>query len=171
MIPTYTYAIKENLIKDYLGANLVIALINNINLGITDTPSSTQLQARQNYDINNLISNEIGGTNLNGYRRFVVINNTITTNNISNTITESNLTATFTASGGNFDAFTHIIAIRGANLTNATNVNGNNRGDTNGTIIFIEPVFNTFTPGTSLILQDGITFTYNFKLTSSDEVI
>lgn len=171
MIPTYTYAIKDKIIKDYFGANLVAALINNNNLGITDAPSSTQLAARQNYNINNLVTNEIGALNLNGYQRQIIPNNTITPTIISNTLTEVNLNVSFTAVGGNFDLFTHIVVIRGANLTNATIINGNNRGDINGTIIFIEPVNNITTPGSPILLQDGITFNYSFKLLSSDDVI
>jgi hypothetical protein len=171
MIPTYTYAIKEKIIKDYLGSNLVVLLINNNNLGITDAPSSTQLEARQNYNINNLATQEIGAANLNGYKRHVILNNSIVPNIISPTLTEVNLTASFTAVGGNFDLFSHIVVLRGANLTNITTLNGNNRGDTTGTIVYIEPVQNTANPGLPLLLQPGITYNYSFKLLSSDEVI
>lgn len=171
MIPTYTYAIKERIIKDYLGANLVIALINNTNLGITDTPSLSELQARQNYSNSNLLSNEIGGVNLNGYKRYIISNNDINPVNTTTTTTEVSLTAEFTAVGGNFDPFSHIVLIRGANTTGASINNGNNRGDTSGTIISIEPVLNTITPGSPLVLQTGITFNYSFKLSSSDAII
>lgn len=171
MIPTYTTAIKEKIIKDYLGSNLVVALINNINLGITDLPSSTQLEARENYNINNLLTNEIGASNLNGYKRALILNNTITTSVTSPSTIEANFTVNFEAIGGNFDPFSHIVVIRGANITNALPSNGNNRGDVNGTIIFIEPVNNILNPAQPLVLQQGITYTYNFKLISAADTL
>lgn len=171
MIPTYTQAIKEKIIKDYFGGNLVVLLINNNNLGITDTPSSTQLEARQNYSTNNLINNEIGGTNLNGYQRQIIPNNTINPIKVSTTLTKINLSVSFQADNGDFDPFTHIVVLRGANLTNANTNNGNNRGDTSGTIIFIEPVDNINSPGSPFILQQNVVFNYNFSLLSSDDVI
>lgn len=171
MIPTYTYAIKEKIIKDYLGGNLVIALINNSNMGQTDLPSSTQLDIRRSYTSLNLGINEIGASNLNGYKRYIILNSTINPLITSVSKTEVDLTASFTASGGNFDPITHVVVLRGANITGASNTNGNNRGDTTGTIIFIEPVLNSLNPGTPLIIQSGITFNYNFKLASSDEII
>lgn len=169
MIPTYTYAIKEKIIKDYLGANLIVALINNNNMGITDLPTPTQLETRRNFTSLNLNTNEISVTN--GYKRHIILNNTITPNAISASNTEVELTASFSAVGGHLDAVSHIIILRGANLTGASNINGNNRGDSAGTIIFIEPVLNTLNPGTPLIIQSGTTFNYTFKLASSDEVV
>ena len=58
-IPTYTYVIKEELIKNYLGINLVVALVNNATLGITDTPSATELEARRNYTMTDVFNTEI----------------------------------------------------------------------------------------------------------------
>jgi len=171
-IPTYTYAIKENIIKNYLGSNLVVALINNPNLGITDTPTSQELESRASLTMTDVFNTEIGSTSLNGYSRSIVLNSSINTSIISNELTEAEINVSFTASGGNLEPFSHIVVIRGANITSADpNLNGNNRGDTNGNIIFVEPVTNTANPGNPLSISDGTTFDYTFKLVSSSEVI
>jgi len=171
MIPTYTYAIKEKLLVDYLGSNLIIALISNINLGITDTPNAAQLEARRNYATSNLINEEIGNVSLKGYKRHLIPNNTIVTQVISSNQTETTLNASFTAFGDNFDPFTHIVVLRGANITGASTSNGNNRGDIVGTIIFIEPVNNVLAPFTPYTLLEGSTFNYTFKLVNATQVI
>lgn len=172
MIPTYTYEIKNKIIKDYLGANLAVALINNINLGLTDAPSNQQLEARKLFVTSSLVDFEIGASALNGYSRNLILNSTINPLISSPNQTETTLQATFTAVGGNFNPATHVVVLRGANISGANPItNGNNRGDTNGTIIFIEPINNILNPGTPFILQEGITFTYNFKLINATEVI
>lgn len=171
-IPTYTYLIKESIIKNYLGSNLVIALINNSNLGITDTPTAQELEARRNLTMTDIFNTEIGNISLNGYARAIILNNTITTNIVNGDLTESELNVSFTASGGDMEAFSHIVAIRGANVTGADPVlNGNNRGDTNGSIIFVEPVDNLSNPGSPLVVLNGSTFDYTFKLISSSELV
>lgn len=172
MIPTYSYAIKSGMITNYLGANLAVALVNNSNLGITDTPTSSELEARKNFSTANLFNLEIGASSLNGYSRVLVPSVNITPTVISPNKTEASISVTFTASGGSFEPFTHIVVLRGANTVGADpSINGNNRGDTNGTIVFVEPVDNTLSPGTPLTLPSGISYNYTFKLVSSDEVI
>ena len=172
MIPTYTYAIKAGIINNYLGANLAIALINNSNLGITDTPTATELEARKNFTTTDLFSFEIGVTNFNGYARILVPALDINPTPVTVDQTEAELTVTFTASGGDFEPFSHIVVLRGANTVGADPIlNGNNRGDTNGTIVFIEPVDNILNPGNPLTLTNGISYNYTFKLISAAEVI
>ena len=172
MIPTYSYAIKAGIINNYLGANLAIALINNSALGITDTPTANELEARRNFRTIDLFNFEIGATAFNGYARQFVLPGQISPSPVTPEQTEAEITVTFTASGGDFEAFTHIVAIRGANTVGADPIlNGNNRADTNGTIIFVEPVDNTLNPGQPLILTNGITYNYTFKLISAAEVV
>lgn len=172
MIPTYTYAIKNKIITDYLGTNLAILLINNPNLGMTDTPTADQLEARRNFDASNLLTFEIGTPALNGYRRDLILNSEITPTVINSNQTEAIIEAHFTAVGNNFQPATHVVALRGADLTGANELtNGNNRGSTAGTIIFIEPIQNIVSPNTPLIIQQGTTFTYNFRLINATEVI
>ena len=171
-IPTYTYNIKSELIKNYLGANLVVCLINNSALGITDTPSATELEARKNFLATDIPTYEIGGTTLNGYARFIVLNSSITPVAVTGDRTEAPISASFTASGGDMDAFSHIVVLRGANLTGADpGLNGNNRGDTTGTIVLVEPVDNLASPGNPLVITDTTTFNYNFTLISSSETV
>lgn len=172
MIPTYSYAIKAGLINNYLGANLAIALVNNQALGITNTPTATELEARRNFRTLDLFNFEIGATALNGYARQLVTPVQINPTPINGQQTEAEITVTFTASGGSFEAFTHIVALRGANTIGADPIlNGNNRADTSGTIIFVEPVDNTLNPGQPLVLANGISYNYTFKLVSAAEVI
>ena len=172
MIPTYSYAIKAGIINNYLGANLAVALINNSNLGITDTPTAAELESRKNFTTTDLFNFEIGTTNLNGYARVLVPSLDINPSVVTVDQTEAEINVVFTASGGDFEPFSHIAVLRGANTVGADAIlNGNNRGDTNGTIIFIEPVENTLNPGTPLVLTDGISYNYSFKLVSAAEVI
>lgn len=172
MIPTYSYAIKAGLINNYLGANLAIALVNNFALGITDTPTNIELEARRNFRTIDLFNFEIGVTSLNGYARQLVTPGQITPVVINSNQTEAQITVTFTASGGDFEPFSHIVAIRAANTVGADAViNGNNRGDTSGTIIFVEPVDNILNPGQPLTLANGISYNYTFKLVSAAELI
>lgn len=172
MIPTYSYAIRSGIINNYLGANLAVALINNSNLGITDTPTAAELESRKNFTTLDLFNFEIGAANLNGYARVLVPALDVNPVAVSVDQTEAEISVTFTASGGDFEPFSHIAVLRGANTVGADPVlNGNNRGDTNGTIIFLEPVDNTLNPGTPLTLSDGISYNYTFKLISAAEVI
>lgn len=172
MIPTYTHKIKENIVKNYLGSNLIVALINYSNLGITDAPSAQELEARRNFTTQQLFNFEIGVSNLNGYARAIVDNTNINPIQVNSTLTEASINVSFTAQGGPFEPFTHIVIVRGANLNNADpTINGNNRGDTNGTVIFVEPVQNTLNPGSAITLGEGTTFNYDFKLISAAETL
>lgn len=171
-IPTHTYAIKENIIKNYLGSNLVVVLINNANLGITDTPTAQEQESRATLTMTDVFNTEVGSTSLNGYARAIVSSSSIVTSVINTQLTEAEINVSFTATGGDIEAFSHIVVIRGATVTNADPLlNGNNRGDTNGNIIFVEPVTNTSNPGFSLSIVNGTTFDYTFKLINSSESI
>ena len=169
MIPTYTDAIKQGIIQDYLGSNLVVLLINAASLGITDTPTVVQLEARRDYTMVQVFSTEIGATVLNGYARQIVAPIDITVTQPTDELSEAEITVTFTANGGDMDAFSHFVVVRGADLTGADPVlNGNNRGNTIGDIIFIEPVDNA---GSPLVLTDGTSLEYTFKLIASSETV
>lgn len=171
-IPTYTNLIKENIIKNYLGSNLVVVLINNPNLGITDSPTVQQLNARRNLTMIDVFNTEIGGNNLNGYARAIVNNSNINPIIVNTDLTEAEINVSFTAVGGVMGPFSHIVVVRGANVSGANPLtNGNNRGDTTGNIIFIEPITNNAAPETALSILNGATFDYTFKLISSSEII
>lgn len=168
MIPTYTTSIKEGIISNYLGVNLVVLLINNASLGITDTPTQVQLDARAAYTMTNVFSTEIGATVLNGYARQIVLPGDIIPTVVTSELTEAEITVAFTAVG-DMDAFSHFVVVRGADLSGADATgNGNNRGSTIGDIIFIEPVDNG---GSPLILTDGNSIDYTFKLIASTETV
>lgn len=169
MIPTYTYAIKQELLDTFLGNNLIVALINAPTLGITDTPSAQQLENRATYTMTNVFSSEIGLANLNGYARQIILPGDITVNQVNTQLSDVDLSVSFTATGGDFDPFTHLVVIKDADLVNADPIlNGNNRGSTIGTIIFIEPVDNG---GAPLTLIEGLSYNYDFKLQVSSEVV
>lgn len=165
MIPTYTNAIRKAIIDDYISANLVAALINYPSLGLTDSPSATELAARRQLDLSNISTVEIGGTNLNGYAR-QIITLPAATDNSAEEVSSSTTLVTFTASGGDLDPFTHIILITGADLTGASPANGNNRGNNTGTIVYAEPAVNA--PVTVL---DGLNFQYNFSVLQASKTL
>lgn len=159
--PTYTNLIRESIINDYLLYNAVVILIYKPSLGLTDSITSLQLEARKELTMEEVAAAEIGGDTLKGYARFILDNATITNDTDStSTISSSstNLEATFTGKGADLDPFTHIVVARGVNLTNASTTNGNNRGNTSGSVIYVEPVVNS-----PLVLQKDYTFRYTVK--------
>ncbi len=162
MIETYTQEFRENLINEYVRAGLVAFLIRIPSLGVTDTPTTLQLEARKGLTMLEAVEAEIAV--LNGYKRALVAATLNPSSNLYQTY--YNLTSTFEASiEGNFPEATHICYARGANVTDMTNANGNNRGDTQGTLIKVEPL-----EGAPLILGSGTTLTHNsiFRLTSQN---
>lgn len=160
MIPTFTNKIKENLLTDFLGLNLVIALINYPELGLTDSITNEQLNLRSNLTLDNISEYEIGKFSLNGYKRQIVNFNSslISGENVKQVIT----TVEFEANGADFEPATHIIAIQGARLSNAEPENGNNRGDGQGTIIYVEPINNA-----PLVVAENTVFEYTATFISS----
>lgn len=166
MIPTYTNQIKREIIESFLGSNLVVALVNYPNAGLSDTPTTQELAARKNFGMTNVFNTEIGRTNMNGYARQIVEDLSIET---LSTLTKAEVEVSFTAEGGNFDPFTHIVLIKDADLSNADPAtNGNNRGSTVGSVIYIEPVNNQSQP---LILTNNLTFNYSFSLNIASQLL
>lgn len=160
MLPTYTNEIKKSIISDYLKSNLVILLIYKPGLGLTNAITSIEQEARLNLTMLEASATEVGATQLNGYSRNIVSSLNITDD------FSSSLEVTFTADGGNIGPFTHVVAARGADLRNASISNGNNRGNSQGTVIFVEPVINA-----PLILNDLYTFRYTLKFNISTQII
>lgn len=160
MIPTYTSEYLNKLYEDYVGFNLIAFLIFRPSLGITNTPSVNELDLRRALTMQLATSYEIALTN--GYSRSII--NLI--EDPSSTTTDVIYTgvATFTASSsGSLNAATHICFARGANLTGGSNLNGQNRGSTQGTLIKLEPLLNA-----PLTIAASTTLTHNtsFKLSS-----
>lgn len=165
MIPTYTDDIRQLILNSFINSNLVAALINYSALGLTDTPNATELDLRRTLDLTNIAVIEVGGTALNGYAR-QVITLPAATNDVTNEVSSSTTSVSFTASGGDFDDFTHVILITGADLIGAAPANGNNRGSTVGTVVYAEPVV-----GAPVSLLDGQTFNYNFTLNLASKAL
>ena len=164
MIPTFTESIQEKVITSFLGNNLVLALINYPELGLTDAPTQDEYELRTSFNLDNINVYEIGGAGLNGYQR-QIINidpNLIVGTNIKRVIT----TVEFEAVGAAMEPFTHIVAIQAANLVEATEENGYNRGDSQGTVIFVEPVKDG-----PIELQAETVFEYTLTLVSNISVI
>lgn len=167
MIPTYTYAIKEEIIQTCFGNNLIIALINNSTLGITDTPTGSELEARRNFTMTDVFDFELTVTN--GYARYIVPAIDVDVVIVDTELSRADITASFTASGGDMPEFSHIVVIANADIIGADPIlNGNNRGNTIGTIVFIEPVDNA---GVPLTITNGTTFEYDFALLTSSELV
>lgn len=164
MIPTFSNKIKTELVTDFLGTNLVIALINYEGLGLTDAPTIEQQVLRQEFSTQDLGVYEIGGQQLNGYRRNIV--NITEADIVGNNVKRAIITVEFTAVDGDLDPFTHVVAIRGAKVTDAEVSNGNNRGNTQGTIIFVEPIENA-----PITVLENNAFEYTLTLVSSIGII
>jgi hypothetical protein len=137
MTATITKEIKTYFITNTVGYNLVALLINMPSLGNTNSPTNDQLLNRENLTMATAVAQEISSI---GYKRHIVILNSA---NIvySNGAASISITANFTpASTQTFGPFTHVVFARGANLIGANSGNGNNRGDTTGTVYKVEPV-------------------------------
>ena len=139
MTTTITRELKTYFITNAIGYNLVALLVNMPSLGITNSPTNDQLLLRENLTMATAVAQEVViGTS---YKRHIV---TVDSTNIiySNGQASVNVTASFTplASTNTIGPFTHVIWARGANLIGANTLNGNNRGDTTGTIWKIQPV-------------------------------
>jgi hypothetical protein len=150
MIPTITKEIKTYFITQTIGYNLVAFLINKPTLGVTTSPTNDELLLRENLSMTTAVAQEINST---GYKRALI---QIDSTNIvySNGEATLSVTATFTAPSTNaLGPFTHVVWARGANLTGANSGNGNNRGNTTGTVYKVETV--NLAP---LTLQAGATF-------------
>ena len=140
MIPTYTTEIRRSIIDTYLSFNLVAILINRPSLGLTDTPTNTEMNERRNLTMAQVIASEIGSTSLKGYKRQIITVNPGATV-AGTTLSQNSIVVTFQAAPGtSLDPFTHIVYVRGANLTLATDLNGNNRGNVSGTVVLVEPI-------------------------------
>ena len=172
MIPTYTTSIKQSIIENFFGSNLVIALVNRPSLGITDTPTVNEIAARQAFNMTGVFDSEIGAINLNGYARQIVTSGDINVVVVNTERSEAEITVSFTASTAAMDPFSHIVAIRNADLVNADPlINGNNRGSSVGEVIFVEPVDNPILPGSIFSIPIAATYEYTFKLIANAEVI
>ena len=68
MIPVITTEAKNSIIS-YLTNSCVGILINMPDLGLNDTPSNEELEARLSLNTDVAASYEVGGLNLNGYQR------------------------------------------------------------------------------------------------------
>lgn len=162
MTATITKEIKTYFITNTIGYNLVALLINRPTLGITNSPTNDQLLLRENLTMATAVDQEVSST---GYQRYIA---TVDSEDIvySNGQATVNVTATFTApTNSSIGPFTHIVWTRGANLIGATSANGNNRGNTNGTIWKVELVNQVANTEQALTLQAGATYSATTDIT------
>lgn len=134
----YPLEFKLSIINN-ISFNLVAILVYYPELGL-EVPTSEQLQLRRNINMFKVAEKEISNTG--GYARFgvsaplpVLINGDY----------KLNISSRFPAVGGATAAFnpaTHIVYTRGADLINATPLNGNNIGSTVGTVVLVETLNN-----------------------------
>lgn len=138
MTATITKEIREFFITDTIGYNLVAFLINMPSLGNTNTPTNDQLLNRENLTMATATAQEVAGTSYARHIATIDSADIVEDNNGKFSVT---VTATFTPTNGNpIGPVTHVVWARGANLVGATLVNGNNRGDTTGTVYKVEPL-------------------------------
>ncbi|MBD2201815.1 hypothetical protein H6G33_10690 [Calothrix sp. FACHB-1219] len=165
MISIYTNQFRTRLVEDYIKINLVSFLIQMPSLGITDSPTPTELNNRLSLTMSNAVAQEIGATNLYGYKRNIITTSTSSEDLINRVITVT-VTSTFTANGGSIGPASHICYARGADVLGASASNGNNRGSTIGTLIKVEPL--VLAPYT---IANGVTFTHNTSFIVSTRIL
>lgn len=129
----YSLPYKLDLIN-HTTFNMVAILINYPELGLS-LPSSSQLTLIRNLTMTSVAQREL--TNAGGYKRHIV---SPTAPAITNDTYSVTVTSAFTATTTNFNSATHIVYVRGANLTGANSSNGNNIGSNIGTVILVEPI-------------------------------
>lgn len=161
MNPTYTNEFRSGFIQDYIYFNLVSFLIYKPSLGLTNSPTASELKLRRDLNMNLAAAAEIGSESLNGYRRQIITltNSTVNVNETSTTVEGS---SEFIAEGGPIGPFTHIVVARGADLRNKSVSNGNNRGNNQGTVIFVEPVISA-----PIVIESPVSFTHSLKFSVS----
>ena len=158
MTTTVAKELKTYFINNTIGYNLVALLINMPSLGVTSSPTNDQLLLRENLTMATAVAQEVAvGTS---YKRHIVQfdSEDIVYSNGQATIS---VTATFTplTATNSIGNFTHVVWARGANLVGATDLNGNNRGDTTGTIWKVQSV-----------LAAPITITYPIVFNSTTDI-
>ena len=137
MIATITKEIRRFFITDTIGDGLVAILVNMPSLG-TENATNDELLNRENLTMELAAAQEV---NSSSYARYIA---TIDPEEIEEDIDGKfslSVTATFEPTEGNtIENITHIVWVRGANILNAVLENGNNRGDTTGTVYKVEPI-------------------------------
>jgi hypothetical protein len=141
---TITDAIKSRIITQ-INSGLMGILINYPDLGIDDTPTQQELTLRYG-----LLMSEVGVREISangGYARRTL--GTITPV-IDNHVYSFTLSSSFLPVGGNYSEATHIIY-----ATNALST----RGNTQGTVILVEPILNA-----PVIITNGVTYTHSTEI-------
>lgn len=155
MTTTITKELKTYFINNTIGYNLVALLINMPSLGVSSSPNNDQLLLRENLTMATAVAQEVADTD---YKRHIVEfdSEDIVYSNGQATV---NVTATFTplTATNSIGPFTHVVWVRGANLVGANDANGNNRGDTTGTIWKVQSVLAAPTTFTYPVVFSPIT--------------
>jgi hypothetical protein len=138
---------------NYTSTNLVALLINRPELGLSSSPTLTQLEARLSLTMEDAVAWELTQS---AYSRAIVTSPVIMLPTSTTLTAELIATVTFS---GIIGPFTHILFTRGANVAGANAGNGNNRGSSNGTIIWIDSVVSA-----PLTITTPATFVYTLNL-------
>lgn len=163
MIPTYTNEIRLKILDTFVSINLVAILINYPELGITDSPSAPQAALRRALTMQIVATKELALTG--GYQRSIITLPASTPDSTDLNRSNSSGIATFQPIS-TFAPCTHIVYARGANLSGVDPSNGNNRGNTLGTVIFVEPIV-----GAPLTLSNPTVFQHNFTFSTTTRPI
>lgn len=137
MIPTLSKDILEDFGHHYVNLGLGALLVQRPELGLTDTPTAQELKLRKESTLEDLIPYEVGGIMLNGYKRCFIErpNTTFTSNSVV-----LDFLVQWEAINRPMGPFTHYVLCKNLNKFRAGTKNGNNRGDTSGVIIGVQPV-------------------------------
>lgn len=135
---TLSRQISIDIIQDYLLLGLGTFLIYRPDLGLTETPTPTELDLRYNMTMKEAVEYEVGGATLNGYMRHFI--NTPFVLYLEGPISKIIFDTYFISIKRTMGPFTHICIATGMNIFGGGITNGNNRGDTRGSLIGIQPV-------------------------------
>lgn len=136
---TISRQITIDIVQDYLLMGLGTFLIYKPELGLTDTPNPLEKSLRYEMTMEEAVNYEVGGPTLNGYKRDF-IRTPFVLYMPDDPITKIRFDTYFLSIEKPMGPFTHICVAINLNTIGGGLTNGNNRGDTRGTLIGIKPV-------------------------------
>jgi len=137
MIPTPSIDILKDFGERYINLGLGAILVQLPDLGTTNTPNAQELKLRRQSTLSNLVPYEVGGVMLNGYKRCFINNPNIT---YTTTSVILDFLVEWEAYNKPMGPFTHYVLCKGLNKFRTSIKNGNNRGNSEGIVLGIQPV-------------------------------
>lgn len=137
MIPTSSRDILKDFGEYYINLGLGAILVQRPELGLTDTPNAQELKLRKDSTLKDLVPYEVGGVNLNGYKRCFINKPSV---KYTNTSVILDFLVEWEAINRPMGPFTHYVLCKNLNKFQGGPKNGNNRGSAEGIVLGIQPV-------------------------------